>query len=156
METKEANKGTGAGGAMTNENGIKLEERVRDIFTYMFEPIIRIGNINQIWNIIKGSFKGDNRIFFRASEHAFRKWDIRHKFSVDINEYSKKCLHGAKEPDDAFIDMNNKVIYWIECKVQKKSGSKCEVLQTYNLKIRNLKENIQSILLTIFTFWIKI
>ena len=36
--------------------------------------------------------------------------------------------------------MVNNIIYWIECKVQEVAGSKCEVLQTYNQKIRNLKE----------------
>ena len=52
-----------------------------------------------------------------------------------IRIIQNRGLHGAKNPDDAFIDMVNHIIYWIECKVQEVAGSKCEVLQTYNQKL---------------------
>ena len=138
MDPKKKNRGTGAGGAKTNENGVKLEDRVRDYYTSRCNVLKVLEKNNNKYKVEEVDI--DGRIFNRASETAFKKWDILNKFSVNNKDYKNRGLHGAKNPDDAFIDMVNKVIYWIECKVQEVGGSKCEVLQSYNHKIRNLRE----------------
>ena len=132
------NKGTGAGGAKTNENGLKLEDQVRDIYKQKLKILKELERGKNKYKLLKVGING--RILLRAPQSAFRRWDVKYKFSKDNNDYrNQRTVHGAKEPDDAFIDMNDKIIYWIECKVQNGDGSKCEVLQTYNFKIRNLK-----------------
>jgi len=132
------NKGTGAGGSKTNKNGKVLEKIVRSYFSTLLTVLSVLIKNNNKFKVEEVSIGG--RIFIRAPEGAFKRWDIYNGFSVDNKDYKNRGLHGAKNPDDAFIDMNNKVIYWIECKVQEVGGSKCEVLQSYNHKIRNLQE----------------
>ena len=43
--------------------------------------------------------------------------------------------HGCKQPDECYIDENNKVVYIIEKKFQQTSGSVCEKLQTPDFKL---------------------
>ena len=138
MERKKKNKGTGAGGAKTNENGKKLEEKTRDVYTLICDIVKVLEKTTAKHKVEEVNING--RILNRAPEGAFRRWDKLNGFSKDDKDYKTRGLHGAKNPDDAFIDMVNNIIYWIECKVQEVAGSKCEVLQTYNQKIRNLKE----------------
>ena len=138
ITVEETNRGTGAGGANTTANGIKLEEKTRNAYTSICNVVKVLENNSNKYKIEEVNING--RILNRAPEAAFRSWDKLNGFSKDDEDYKNRGLHGAKNPDDAFIDMNDKIIYWIECKVQKKQGSKCEVLQTYNQKIRNLKE----------------
>ena len=136
---KVKNKGRGAGGAKTNENGMKLEGQVREIYRSKLRVIKELERNKNKYKLLEVDING--RILLRAPQSAFRRWDVKYKFSKDNNDYSnQRTVHGAKNPDDAFIDMNNKIIYWIECKVQNIDGSKCEVIQTYNFKIRDLKE----------------
>ena len=137
-EQKVINKGTGAGGAKTNENGKKLEERVRDFYTSKCSVLKVLEKNKNKYKVEEVSI--DGRIFNRAPETAFRNWDILNGFSKDNEDYKNRGLHGAKNPDDALIDMVDKTIYWAESKVQEVGGSKCEVLQTYNHKLRNLRE----------------
>ena len=138
MERKKKNKGTGAGGAKTNENGKKLEEKTRDAYTSICDVVKVLEKTTAKYKVEEVNFNG--RILNRAPEGAFKRWDKINGFSKDDKDYKNRGLHGAKNPDDAFIDKVNKIIYWIECKVQEVAGSKCEVLQTYNHKIRNLRE----------------
>ena len=138
LTLNETNRGTGAGGANTNANGIRLEKKTRDAYTSICNVVKVLGNTTSIYKVEEVNFNG--RILNRAPEGAFRTWDKLNEFSKDNKDYKERGLHGAKNPDDAFIDKVNNIIYWIECKVQGGAGSKCEVLQTYNHKIRNLKE----------------
>ena len=138
MERKKKNRGTGAGGSKTNENGVKLEDRVRDYYTSRCNVVKVLEKNKNKYKVVDVNI--DGRIFNRAPEGAFKRWDILNGFSKDGKDYTNRGLHGAKNPDDAFIDIVNKVIYWIECKVQEVGGSKCEVLQSYNQKTRNLRE----------------
>ena len=139
QKIKRKNKGTGAGGAKTNLNGGSLEKRTRGVFSEHMEVIETFSyNGNRKYKV--QMVKIVEKELVRAPETAFKQWDIHQKFSKDSVDYKNKSLHGAKCPDDAFVDSNNKIIYWIECKVQEVAGSKCEVLQTYNQKIRNLKK----------------
>jgi hypothetical protein len=132
------NKGKGAGGAKTNENGVKLEDRVRGYYKSRCDVLKVLEKNKNKYKVEEVSINGRN--FNRAPEGAFKRWDILNGFSIDDNDYKNRGLHGAKNPDEAFIDIVHKIIYWIECKVQEVAGSKCEVLQTYNQKVRNLRE----------------
>ena len=131
------NKGIGAGGAQTNINGKKLENRVRDIVSnaskvkntiYTGKTSKITGNTPKITEI-----EINDKTFIRAPETMFEKWE-KENGKKDI-----KKLHGSKRPDDCVINLIDKVIIWLECKVQKGAGSKCEVLQSSTKKIRNLK-----------------
>lgn len=138
ITSNQTNRGTGAGGANTNANGIKLEKKTRDAYTSICNVVKVLVKTTAKYKVEEVNVNG--RILNRAPEGAFRSWDKLNGFSKDNEDYKNRGLHGAKNPDDAFIDMVNNIIYWIECKVQENTGSKCEVLQTYNHKIRNLKE----------------
>lgn len=136
-EKKVINRGTGAGGAQTNINGKKLENRVRDIVSnaskvkntiYTGKTSKITGNTPKITEI-----EINDKTFIRAPETMFEKWE-KENGKKDI-----KKLHGSKRPDDCLINLIDKVIIWLECKVQKGKGSKCEVLQSSTKKIRNLK-----------------
>ena len=138
ITVNQTNRGTGAGGANTNANGIKLEEKTRNAYSVMCGSVKVLEKTTAKYKVEEVNI--DGRILNRAPEGAFRTWDKLNGFCKDNEDYKNRGLHGAKNPDDAFIDMVNNIIYWIECKVQEVAGSKCEVLQTYNHKIRNLRE----------------
>ena len=124
------------GGANTTKNGKKLEDNVQDIFTSNCSSIkthpkdIPKDQVHKVQDVI---IKGVELI--RARKGALVR------FYDNIYEGScEEALHGAKEPDDCFINPNTKVFNWIECKAQGQGGSVCEKLQTYSPKIRNLRE----------------
>ena len=142
----QTNRGTGAGGANTTANGIKLEEKTRNAYGAMCDSVKVLENNSNKYKVEEVNING--RILNRAPEGSFKRWDKINGFSKDNEDYKNRGLHGAKNPDDAFIDKVNKIIYWIECKVQEGAGSKCEVLQTYNHKIRNLRERYPCLLYT--------
>jgi len=45
-----------------------------------------------------------------------------------------KKAHGCKNPDECYINQNNKIIFIIEKKFQQKPGSVCEKIQTSDFK----------------------
>ncbi len=141
ITVNQTNRGTGAGGANTTANGIKLENKTRNAYTSNFNKSKLIWESGKS-KLEEGSFNGDERKLIRAwGKAGFKQWDMMNDFSKDMDDWMNRCLHGTKEPDDAFIDMISKVIYWIECKAQRNGkGSVCEKLQTYTNKIRNFKE----------------
>jgi hypothetical protein len=49
--------------------------------------------------------------------------------------------HGCKKPDEIYIDMSNKIIFWIEKKNQNVPGSVSEKLQTAHCKRYSLEKN---------------
>ena len=130
-ETK--NRGTGAGGAKTNETGKKLEEKVRGGFNSHISVINTIPSKN-IYKVQTVKITSRDDDYIRAPEGAFKKWG---------NEFSNKNileLGGAKQPDDCFINIIKKTINWIEAKeFTCKGGSVCEKIQSYPNKIRNLQ-----------------
>ena len=127
-ETK--NRGTGAGGAKTNETGKKLEEIVRVGFNSHISVINTLPSTNK-YKVQQIKINGHE--YIRAPEHAFKKWG---------NDFSNKNiieLHGTKNPDDCFINVVKKTINWIEVKELTGPGSVCEKIQSYPNKIRNLQ-----------------
>ena len=89
-----------------------------------------------------------------SSEYDIIKQFKYHKI-INFNNYELVCInnkqlfkymenktdndickaHGCKQPDECYIDENNKVVYIIEKKFQQTSGSVCEKLQTPDFKL---------------------
>ena len=128
VKPKIINKGTGAGGANTNKNGLKFEE-VADLKD-RYESIIR----RKIGSEVK--FKGHLSTFIEVSKSAL------HKYMEKIGEKNMilKPAAGCKKPDEAYIDLEKKNIFIIEKKFQQTSGSADEKLQTGYFKQLHYKE----------------
>jgi hypothetical protein len=122
------NKGTGAGGANTNKNGLQFEE-VADLKD-RYESIIR----RKIGSEVK--FKGHLSTFIEVSKSAL------HKYMEKIGEKNMmlKPAAGCKKPDEAYIDLEKNNIFIIEKKFQQISGSADEKLQTGYFKQLHYKE----------------
>ena len=115
------NKGTGAGGSKTNKNGLSYEE---------------ITDLNDKITIVK-ECKTSNKIKFYDGERIFIKTKQANLFKCmkdKINTNIKKA-HGCKNPDECYIDEENKNIFIIEKKFQQCSGSVCEKIQTPDFKL---------------------
>jgi len=121
------NKGTGAGGANTNKNGLQFEE-VADLKD-RYESIIR----RKIGSEVK--FKGHLCTFIEVSKSAL------HKYMEKIGEKNMtlKPAAGCKLPDEAYIDLEKNIVFIIEKKFQQKSGSADEKLQTGYFKQSHYK-----------------
>lgn len=124
------NKGTGAGGANTNKNGLQFEE-VADLKD-RYESIQT--SRNGIGSEVK--FKGHLCTFIEVSKSAL------HKYMEKIGEKNMmlKPAAGCKKPDEAYIDLEKKNIFIIEKKFQQTSGSADEKLQTGYFKQLHYKE----------------
>ena len=119
MTDKIINRGTGAGGARTNQNGLPYE-KITDLST---EYEIISDNENRI---IK--FKNSSKNFININKYKFIKY-MEYKKEPEIN-----LAHGCKQPDECYIDEDDKIIYIIEKKFQQSSGSVCEKIQTAGFK----------------------
>tara|TARA_B100001057_G_scaffold389231_1_gene396907 strand:+ start:1432 stop:1944 length:513 start_codon:yes stop_codon:yes gene_type:complete len=113
--TMKINKGTGAGGANTNKNGLDWES-VTHIHSEMvpknyFSPKSKRG----LFKILK-----------------------------DFKDKDVIAMHGCKQPDECFIDIKNKIIVILEKKFQNKGGSVCEKLQTIDAKLYNFNKMFPS------------
>lgn len=121
------NNGTGAGGANTNIMGLGFE----DIAS--LEKYYSIVQVNNIGTLIK--FNQSDKTFLHLKKGQLSKWTLT--LGNEYNDIPK--LHGTKQPDDCFINLDDKIIIIIEKKFQQGSGSVVEKLQTPINKIRNLK-----------------
>jgi hypothetical protein len=119
-KTKIINSGTGAGGANTNKNGLSYE-KVTDLKD-QFQICKKINNTN-IYEVV---FKGHYDVYINANKSELHKYMEKegHKNSV-------LCLAaGCKQPDEAYIHLNRKLLFIIEKKFQQRSGSVDEKIQT--------------------------
>jgi len=118
------NKGTGAGGANTNKNGLSYEEMTN------LESLYSECNKNKKdkSQIIK--FNGYENELINANKSTL------HKYMKNIGEKnsSLKSAAGCKEPDEAYIDLQRKIIFIIEKKFQQTPGSVDEKIQTAAFK----------------------
>ena len=124
------NGGTGAGGANTNATGIPFE-RETDLSTHhiiidegQYSKTIRFANLNS------------EKQFIYTKQANFKRYMGNR---IDNNILS---LHGARNPDEVYIDEMNRIIFIIEKKNQNTSGSKCECIQTAVNKQRNYNRRI--------------
>lgn len=124
------NQGTGAGGANTNANGLPFEN-MTDLSTHhiiidegQFSKTIQFANLNS------------EKQFIYTKQANFRR------YMGDRIDNIIRPLHGARNPDEVYIDEANHNIFIIEKKNQNTSGSKCECIQTAVNKQRNYNRRI--------------
>tara|TARA_Y100000590_G_scaffold464806_2_gene635193 strand:- start:3102 stop:3692 length:591 start_codon:yes stop_codon:yes gene_type:complete len=117
------NRGTGAGGAKTNRNGLSYEQKT---------------DLSSNYNIIKKQ-KYHKIIHFNNLELVCINNKQLFKYMKNKTNNSICKAHGCKQPDECYIDENNKVIFIIEKKFQQTSGSVCEKLQTPDFKLWQYK-----------------
>ena len=126
LKTTIKNKGTGAGGANTNKNGLPYEA-LTDL-----DNKIKVIKKNKYSNII--TFIGYNKQFEKTKQSNFFKC-----MKDDINPSVEKA-HGCKNPDECYIDKEARNIFIIEKKFQQVSGSVCEKIQTPDFKLWQYSE----------------
>lgn len=124
------NQGTGAGGENTNANGLPFEN-MTDLSTHhiiihegQFSKTIQFANLNS------------EKQFIYTKQANFRR------YMGDRIDNNILALHGARNPDEVYIDEVNHNIFIIEKKNQNTSGSKCECIQTAVNKQRNYNRRI--------------
>ena len=117
------NKGTGAGGANTNANGLPYESMtdLSDRYT-----VVNV-NVNTYIKNIK--FANSEKIFVTP----IRKSRFLPMMSNELDQNITPA-HGCKQPDEVYVDRINHVLFIIEKKFQNSSGSVCEKIQTPHFK----------------------
>ena len=116
------NKGTGAGGANTNKNGLPYEE-MTDLKTEY--TVIDTTPNSQII-----AFNQDTSHKFITTKQAKLFKSMRQHIDASISK-----AHGCKNPDECFINYKSKIMFIVEKKFQQCSGSVCEKIQTPDFKI---------------------
>ena len=119
------NRGTGAGGANTNGNGLSYEALT------CLDDCINLIEKNK--NYEKISFHNNkNKILISTKQSKFIKCMDNHR------NKSISIAHGCKNPDECYIYENK--IFIIEKKFQQTSGSVCEKIQTGVFKRHHYSE----------------
>ena len=118
------NRGTGAGGAMTNHNGLNYEDITSLNTQFEILEEIRYGNgING--NGYKVKFNNNEKVFIKLCKSAlFLYMRLKNELSDIIP------AAGCKKPDEAYLDEESKTLFIIETKFQQTSGSVDEKIQT--------------------------
>ena len=134
------NRGTGAGGARTNKNGLSYEVKIKEDLKTLYT-------------------KEDNHIIFNDDDDKL-KYKVINKGKFDkkyLKKREKKGGHGCKRPDICFLRDN--ILFIIEVKNQNCSGSVCEKIQTGPYKVRfykkYLKENYKSVYIYVLSEWFR-
>ena len=118
----QSNRGTGAGGANTNATGLPYEE-LTDLRTeYHVVTTDKHCETIRFLNRIGLEFKATKKNNF------FKCMGNRADLTV-------KKAHGCKNPDECYISETAKIIFIIEKKFQRVSGSVCEKIQTVDFKL---------------------
>ena len=120
IETKIITKGNGAGGSNTNKNGLSYEKLTNLNTEYI------ILNKNKYSKRIK--FTNSDKKFILSCKSNFFKY-----MEKNIDKTIPKA-HGCKQPDECYIDEENKIIFILEMKFQQVGGSVCEKIQTPDFK----------------------
>jgi hypothetical protein len=116
------NKGTGAGGANTNKNGLSYEE-----ITNLSTNYVEVGIVNNGKTKCKSiKFDSYDNVYISGNKSQL------HSYMNFINEKNNTIIPaaGCKEPDEYYIDNNTKQLFIIEKKNQNGNGSVDEKLQT--------------------------
>ena len=116
------NRGTGAGGANTNRNGLPYEA-LTDLKTEY-----QVNNSEEYYQDI--TFNGCSNVVFKQTQQSKFFKAMAHAVNTEITK-----AHGCKRPDQGFIREDTKTIFIIEKKFQKGAGSICEKIQTPHMKL---------------------
>jgi hypothetical protein len=136
------NRGTGAGGAQTNKNGLSFEYhtslmgliKIEQYFYTQSKPNSKAKKKPKPYKLI--TFNSYDKLLIMAHQSGFNMY-MRDKklINKDID-----VMHGCSKPDESYIDEDKKVIIIIEKKLQTTSGSVCEKIQTAPAKLYNYTE----------------
>lgn len=113
------NRGTGAGGANTNKNGLSYE-----LLTELDSEYEKVSTTK---------YKNTYGIRFRVDKNELFTVTKQANLFKFMGEYVNKGIsraHGCKNPDECFIHERSKTMFIIEKKFQTMSGSVCEKIQT--------------------------
>ena len=133
---KVINKGTGAGGSKTNDNGLNYED-ITSLKSELEYVRHNIGNFTLTSQGDEIYFKDYPDIkILRFTQTYFLKYYKRKK----VVDCTIPELHGTKNPDECFVDEEKKQIVIIEKKFQQCGGSVCEKLQTCLFKKENYND----------------
>ena len=116
------NKGTGAGGAKTNKNGLKFEELTSLESEYETSTAIENGQLI--------TFLGSDKKYVSSKKTQVFKYMTANN-NMDTNV---KKMHGCKNFDGCYIDEEAKIMFIKEDKYQQVGGSICEKTQTPHAK----------------------
>jgi hypothetical protein len=121
--TKIVNKGTGAGGANTNVNGLSYEDKTNLETLY---TVLKTEKIDKNTELKTIKFPNYELSLINANKSKL------YKYLKGINEKNTTLqpAAGCKEPDEAYIDNVRKTIFIIEKKFQQTEGSVDEKIQT--------------------------
>ena len=125
-----SNKGTGAGGANTNKNGLSYEKYTDLKCKY------KSCNFIKKYNIYEVQFEGYERTFIKAHKSTL------HKYMKMIGQFNLSItpVAGCKEPDEAYINKEKNIVFIIEKKFQQRTGSVDEKIQTGYFKKMHYEE----------------
>lgn len=131
------NKGTGAGGANTNLNGIRFEQD-----TYLGEwiekanfDLVKIGKSTDRTQLFEVFNKQKQLVAYYGRQgkiYDALKFMIGNSFS---NEFIKEVLSAKINPDAFILNINTKTLHIFEKKWQQTSGSVDEKIQTAPFKL---------------------
>ena len=119
-----SNRGTGAGGANTNKNGLPFEKSTD------LESTCSVEREEKYADYVKFVNDTSNKIYCHIKEKKLLKYLVP----------KVPGAHGCKQPDDCYIEEEEKIIFIIEKKMQKVSGSVGEKIQTGPFKRHHYKE----------------
>ena len=122
---KQTNRGSGAGGSNTNKNGIPYEE-----LTDLDDRITILNTSNFSSTIV---FDNNKNPFIKTKQSNL------FKCMKDYIDTTIVKAHGCKNPDECYIDQEQKNMFIIEKKFQQGSGSVCEKIQTPDFKLWQYK-----------------
>jgi hypothetical protein len=146
------NRGTGAGGANTNGNGLPYElyTDLSDSYVELQEPVEtkqnskpRAKSTSKCGSFMKAvSFLGYDRRIHTASKSAFHKGMelLGFLMVLPVALGITQPAHGCRQPDEAYVDTARKKIVIIEKKFQEHGGSVCEKIQTGDFKRRQYQK----------------
>ena len=134
VSQKVVNKGTGAGGSNTNETGLSFENDTdlsKDV-----KVIIQFSK-DSIYGGYSLTFIKGNKInningkkLLTGTKSSLKKFCEKNGLiNPDVKE-----LHGTKQPDEWYLNIETFDLYIIEKKFQQSSGSVVEKLQTAHVK----------------------
>jgi len=114
------NRGTGAGGANTNVNGLSYEEKTE--LSCLYTECVQ----EKKEKARKIKFAGFDGELINVNKSAL------HKYMTKIGEKNTDLqpAAGCKEPDEAYVDITRKAVYIIEKKFQQTPGSVDEKLES--------------------------
>ena len=127
------NRGTGAGGSNTNATGLSYEAKTDLSTEYTItadsvEPSTIPTNQEPLQKdkYTRIKFTGSDKVFIKANKSEL------HKIMTELKEINTELepASGCKNPDEAYISLDDKQVFIIEKKFQQTGGSVDEKIQT--------------------------